>query len=190
MSQVGRLTSKKLQLTEVNPYTELTITQKRYVEARLQGLNKKMAHSVAGFAPVAEGDRSSVYALEKNPKIRAAIRYLIRESTKSVDELTKSDVLTGMMDAVDSAATAGELVMAWREIGKLLGAYEPEKRILEVHDYSREELKTLSDKDLKRMAGKDMSNAVDGEFEEIPTDETKRTLAAPAEDKALPSPAV
>ena len=162
--------SKKLQLTEVNPYTELTITQKRYVEARLQGLNKTMAHAAAGYAPVAKGDRNSVYALERSPKIRAAIRYLIRESTKSVDDLTKSDVLTGMMDAVDSAATAGELVMAWREIGKLLGAYEPERRVLEVHDYSREELKTLSDKDLTRMAGKDMSNAVEGEFNEVEDD--------------------
>ena len=176
------MASPKLQLTEVNPYTELSVKQKRYVEARLQGLNKKMAHSAAGYAPTGDGDPNGVYALERSPKVRAAIRYLIRESTKSVEDLTKSDVLTGMMDAVDSAATAGELVMAWREIGKLLGAYEPEKRILEVHDYTREELKALSDKDLKRMAGKDMSNAVDGEFEEVEDggEETEQALPSPA----------
>ena len=46
-------------------------------------------------------------------------------------------MLTGMMDAVSAAATAAELVMAWREIGKLLGAYEPERKILEMQDYSR-----------------------------------------------------
>ncbi len=160
--------AKELKLTEVNPYTELSIRRKRYVEARLQGLNKKMAYASAGFAPTAPGDRTSVYTIERDPKVRAAIRYLIRESTKSVDDLTKTDVLTGMMDAVSAAATAGELVMAWREIGKLLGAYEPERRILEVHEYSKDELKQLSDKDLKRLAGGAMKEAVEGEFEEIP----------------------
>ncbi len=160
---------KELILTEVNPYTELTLLQKRYVEARLQGLNKKMSCAAAGIR-IVDGDRSTAYAMERSPKVRAAIRYLIRESVKSVDDLTKSDVLTGMMDAVSAAATAGELVMAWREIGKLLGAYEPERKILEVHDYSRDELKALSDKDLKRLAGKDMSDAVDGEFSELKED--------------------
>ena len=64
-----------------------------------------------------------------------------------------------MMDAVSAAATAAELVMAWREIGKLLGVYEPERRVLEVKDYTTDELKTLSDRDLAKLAG---------ELEEIP----------------------
>jgi len=71
------------------------------------------------------------------------------------------------MDAVASAATAGELVMAWREIGKLLGAYEPEKRILEIRDYSQAELKTVSDKDLLSLAGGKMQEVIDGDFKEL-----------------------
>ncbi len=160
------MTEKKLILTEENPYTVLTIIQKRYVEARLQGLNQMSAGRIAGMS-FKDDDRSTVYKMEKNPKVRAAIRYLIRESTKSIKDLTKSDVLTGMLDAVDAAATAGELVMAWREIGKLLGAYEPERRILEVHDYTKDELKQLSDKDLLRMAGDKMKAVVEGEFSEV-----------------------
>lgn len=163
--------AKEVTLTEVNPYTELTILQKRYVEARLQGMNKMMANKAAGIK-IKDGDRSSAYVMEKNPKVRAAIRWMIRESVKSVDDLTKTDVLTGMMDAVGAAATAGELVMAWREIGKLLGAYEPERRILEVKDYTNDELKMLSDKELSQLAGRGMRQAVDGEFSEIEDSQT------------------
>ncbi len=159
------MADKELILTEVNPYSQLTLIQKRYVEARLQGLNQKMAAKVAGSKEITGG--MYMQALERNPKVRAAIRYLIRESMQSVEELTKSDVLTGMMDAVNSAATASELVMAWREIGKLLGAYEPEKRILEIHDYSKDELKQLSDQDLQKLAGGKMENLVEAEYHEI-----------------------
>ena len=151
-------------LTERNPYTELSIKQRNYVEARLQGLTKAAAGRAAGCST-----QNEVYVLERNPKVRAAIRYLLREGSAKVEDLTKSDVLTGMMDAVSAAATASELVMAWREIGKLLGAYEPERKILEVHDYTEAELKELSDKDLARLAGKKMRNVIeDAEFEEVP----------------------
>ena len=159
------MTDKELVLTEINPYTLLTLQQKRYVEARLQGLNQKMAAKAAGSKTLNGGQYFQ--SLERNPKVRAAIRYLIKESMQSVEELTKSDVLTGMMDAVNAAATAGELVMAWREIGKLLGAYEPEKRILEIHDYSKDELKQLSDTDLQKLAGGKMENLVEAEYHEV-----------------------
>lgn len=148
-------------LTETNPYTALTLKQKNYVEARLQGLGKAAAGRAAGVSD------TQAQHYERNPKIRAAIRYLINESTKDVDELTKSDVLTGMMDAVNAAATASELVMAWREIGKLLGAYEPERKVIEVRDYSREELKTLSDDELMKLAGNRMADAIEGEYKEL-----------------------
>lgn len=154
---------KEITLTERNPYTELTIGQKNYVEARLQGLSTAAALRASGVMVDAS-------LMERNPKVRAAIRYLIKESTKSVTELTKSDVLTGMMDAVNAAATASELVMAWREIGKLLGAYEPERKILEIRDYSVDELKTLSDRDLARLAGNTMQEVIeDAEYSDVST---------------------
>lgn len=153
--------AKELTLTKRNPYTELTLLQKRYVEARLQGLN--MAASAR-----AAGSTQPTSQLEHSPKVRAAIRYLIKESTRNVEELTKSDVLTGMMDAVEAAATASELIMAWREIGKLLGAYEPERKILEIHDYSQDELRELSDKDLLNLAGGKMKDVIeDVEYQEL-----------------------
>lgn len=156
------MASNDIALTEENPYTTLTLKQKNFVEARMQGLTVLAASKAAGLSSHQAG-----YQLEKNPKVRAAIRYLIKESTKSVDQLTKSDVLSGMMDAVEAAATASELVMAWREIGKLLGAYEPEKKILEIRDYSKEELKELPDTELAKLAGGRMADAIEGEFREL-----------------------
>lgn len=166
------MAAQSLVLTEKNPYTDLTILQRRYVEARLQGLSISAAAAAAGAK-----DTSINRSLETNPKVRAAIRWMIKESTLSVEELTKSDVLTGMMDAVAAAATASELVMAWREIGKLLGSYEPERKILEIHDYSDSELKELPDKELLKLAGGKLQDTIDGEFHEL-----RATAETPATD--------
>lgn len=157
---MAKKAAKELVLTEDNPYTRLSLVQKHYVEARLQGLTKAAAARAAGI------NSTSVTRLERDPKVAAAIRWLLSESTRNVDELTKSDVLSGMMDAVNAAATASELVMAWREIGKLLGVYEPERKVLEVHDYSASELKALPDEELAKLAGGRMADVIDGEFTE------------------------
>jgi hypothetical protein len=144
-------------LTEQNPYSELTLTQRRYVDARLQGVAPVAAKELIG----------TTSNLESHPKIRAAIRWVIKESTQSVEELTKSDVMQGMLDAVDAAETSQELVGAWRELGKLIGAYEPERKVLEIHDYTKDELKALTDEQLAQLAGKGMREVVDGEFTEL-----------------------
>lgn len=151
-------------LTENNPYTALPVKERRYVEARLQGLAQTAAARAAGL------DASSATRVERNPRVKEAIRYLLKESTVNVNELTKSDVLTGMMDAVNASATASELVMAWREIGKLLGVYEPEKKVLEIKDYSQQELNEMRDEELLQLAGGRMQDVIDvddADFEEI-----------------------
>lgn len=136
--------------------------QRRYVEARLQGLSITAAGRAAGAS-----SNSATSALEHSPKVRKAIKYLIKDSTRNVEELSKSDVMTGMLDAVEAAATASELVLAWRELGKLIGAYEPEKKILEIHDYTKDELRAMKDEDLLRLSGGKFADAIDAEFEEI-----------------------
>jgi hypothetical protein len=135
----------------------------------MQGLAIGAAGNAAGASSHQEASR-----LEHSPKVRKAIKWLIKDSTRlikdstrNVEELSKSDVMTGMLDAVEAAATASELVLAWRELGKLIGAYEPEKKILEIHDYTKDELKALSDEDLLKLSGNKYSDVIDAEFEEI-----------------------
>jgi hypothetical protein len=165
VSENWKSDGKEITLTERNPYTELTILQRRYVDARLQGLGVHQAARAAGAANSSSG--AVVTSLEKNPKVRAAIRWCIKESGQRAEELTKNDVMTGLLDAVDAAATASELVMAWRELGKLIGAYEPEKKILEIHEYNADDLKMLSDKELAQLAGDKFADAIDAEYEEL-----------------------
>ena len=44
-------TATKLQLTDNNPYTALSVKQRRYVEARMQGLTRPAAARAAGLEP-------------------------------------------------------------------------------------------------------------------------------------------
>jgi len=153
--------TQELVFTDDNPYTQCSLLQRRYVEGRLQGLAPMAASRAAGAKATCPTQ------LEKNPKVQAAIRFCVQQSAGDVTLMTKSDVMVGMLDAVSAAATASELVMAWRELGKLIGAYEPEKKILEIHDYTRDELKTMSDDDLIRLSGGKFKEAVDAEFHEV-----------------------
>jgi len=150
---------QQVSLTEENPFQACTLLQRRYVEARLQGLNVSASEKAAGVKPGSK--------FERNPHVREAMRWVVQDSFSDVTNLGKNDVLRGMKDAVEAAATSTELVGAWREIGKLIGAYEPERKILEIHDYSADELKTLSEADLKKLAGDRVSGAIDGEFYEV-----------------------
>jgi hypothetical protein len=71
--------------------------------------------------------------------------------------LTRDDVLAGFLDAVGMAATATELVGAWREIGRVIGAYEPSKVNITVTH--QQQLKEMGDQELAQLA------SIDGEFE-------------------------
>lgn len=58
--------------------------------------------------------------LEDRVEVKEAVKRL-----QAALDITRDDVLAGFMDCVYSAATSTELLMAWREIGKLVGAYAP-----------------------------------------------------------------
>ena len=56
--------------------------------------------------------------MENHPRIRLVMHSLTTDALKGLT-LQRQDVLQGFMDAVDASATATELVMAWREVGKV-----------------------------------------------------------------------
>lgn len=96
----------------------MTAKQQAYCTARLEGCDENQAKQIAGY------DRRG------HPEAHPKIARYIALSTKSAlrnNVVNREDVIRGLLDAVDSAGTSMELTQAWREIGRVIGAYAPEK---------------------------------------------------------------
>lgn len=125
-------------------WLSMTPRQKAYCEARLAGSDDKKAWAIAG------GDRCINF--NHHPKVA---RYLALSTRCAVRRtlVSRNDVINGFLDAVDAAATSQELTQAWREIGRVIGAYEPEKLEISVgvQDMTAGRLASMSTDDLITM---------------------------------------
>lgn len=86
-------------------------------------------------------------------ELTPAVLYFMSLAAKAAvrrSVVTKEDVIAGLLDAVDAAATSTELTAAWREIGRVVGAYEPQRMeiVNKVEDLTRDKLLTMSTKEL------------------------------------------
>lgn len=153
---------------------QLTEQQRKYVEARLSGMIPLQAGKAAGVAV----PEVNVYRMEKHPKIQKALGTARQQIIEKFD-VDRDDVLRGMFDAVQASSTATELVAAWREIGRIIGVYEP-ARVEVMHrieDVTLDKLQRLSTKELIELAeGKDF--VVESEHD--PYDDEYRQIAAVA----------
>ena len=159
---------------------KLTPKQRIYVESRIAGLTVGQSASAAGFK-----NHSN---LESNPRIA---QILLHANKQSLAKLTmdRQDVLAGFMDAVNSAASATELVMAWREIGKVIGAYEPEVKVVVAVDLTAERIASMGDDALLRISGMENFNNPDmepdileGEYTEVEGLRTEDPVLRPTTD--------
>lgn len=126
----------------------LSENQRTYVELRVQGKSPEEAYRALGLY-----DKKSIQVdrYEDHPKIRLAIAEINRKAVKDL-AITRNDVLEGLMDAVRASATSAELTAAWREIGRIIGAYEPIKVAVEHDVYTPESLRELTDAQLAQVA--------------------------------------
>lgn len=133
--------------------TEILSNQEsQYVAARMMGNPPVVAARVVGYPDPIERSME----LETDLRIKDAM--LNAGKLKSYERrLTRDDVLAGFMDAVRMSSTATELVGAWREIGRVIGAYEPRK--IDITVTHQEQLQEMDDKALAQLA------AIDGEYE-------------------------
>lgn len=149
---------------------KLSAKQRLYLENRLQGMPVKTAAAAAGYM----SDSSRVYKdLEEHPRIKR----LMLDATKVAFQkitVTRADVIQGFMDAVNAAQSSTELVMAWREIGKVIGAYEPEVKVVKHIDITAEKVRSMKDEDLLKLADMESfmlpdmeADIIEGEFAEI-----------------------
>lgn len=152
---------------EGTPMENLTPIQLKYLEGRLNGLNCTAAARYAGCSE--KSIRASSYQLERHPKVQAAAKFALESGFGS--EIDREAVLTGLMDAVRSAATSAELTMAWREIGRLIGAYAPDRTEVVVHNLTSDKLRTVSDRELLGLRDKgagaptEVVQTMEGEFD-------------------------
>ena len=164
---------------------KLTPKQRLYLDNRVQGMSVKMAASAAGY----NADSSRVYKdLEKHPRIAS----LLTSATKSAFNdivITRGEVLQGFMDAVTAAQSSTELVMAWREIGKVIGAYSPEVKINITADITAEKVRNMDDEALLEMAEMETfklpeipEDVIDVEFEDLGTETEAPELSTKAQD--------
>lgn len=130
----------------------LSEAEQTYVEARINGSAPVVAARIAGMDPPDE----RAMALERDERVKQAVAAAVKVATLE-KTLTREDVLAGLMDAVNMAATATEMVAAWREVGKVIGAYEPQK--IDMTITTRQQMEQMDDDDLLRAA------AIEGEFE-------------------------
>lgn len=123
--------------------------QKLYAEARLHGLSPLDAAKAAGL----KSPSIQCHSYEKHPKIAPIIRMSDSQSMERY-QLSRDDVISGFMDAVQAAGSSTELTGAWREIGKMLGHYAPEtiNHKVTVENMTLNKLESMSDADLAEMA--------------------------------------
>lgn len=132
---------------------QMSARDKLYIEARCNGSTPVAAARMAGFKdPDLEAIR-----LESDNTMRSAIEAAIRVKSRQL-AITRQDVLNGFLDAARIASTAMEQIAAWREIGKMIGAYESDKPKEKDITPAKEDLSQMSDDELAQHA------SVDGEL--------------------------
>lgn len=148
---------------------ELTDLERIFVENIAAGMTQHAAANQCGIsAPTARNYLDS-------PHIRRALNAR-REELRAQFRLTREDVVKGFLSAIDDAkllSDPGAQITGWREIGRMLGHYEPERKIIELSTNADEALVQLQGMDLEnltRLAGLG-DEALEGEFtlvEEVP----------------------
>lgn len=158
MSEITSLSS--------HSYQALNEGQRRYVENRLKGQPPLDAALAAGYSESYAKTKTTL--LERHPVVKTILREAGRSALRELC-LTREHVLHGLMDAVDGAATATELTNAWREIGRVIGAYEPDKVQIDVNNVVADDLRTMSVEELAALA--DMQGVIEGSYRKVGEEE-------------------
>jgi phage terminase small subunit len=147
---------------------QLTEKQAKYLEGIGMGLSKRQSAKRAGY-----GDHGAIVGIENSPALKAALAEMRQKVIKKA-VFTKTDVLNGLKKAIDQAdiqADPQSQISGWREVGRMLGFYEPEKREIRVSgqvEHFQKELEQMSDSDLAALI--DENHVIEGDYEEIEED--------------------
>lgn len=149
-------------------FEALTDMQRLYVDSRLAGLVPYASCKAAGY----KDPESHAYKLERTPRVRDALDAASKVARVSLD-MSRDDVLEGLMESLQMCANATEMTNVWKEIGKIIGAYQPLKieHTHNIGDMTNDQLMRMSNRDLVRMVDQPgaiidvKDDIVDAEFE-------------------------
>ena len=146
-----------------DPVDRLTLQDERLVEALLKGLPLHRA------AKEAQMCYKTSLTRVKEPHIQEAVASR-RTQLRHQYRLSRERCVEGILDAIQQAKLLSDpatQINGWREIARMLGHYEPEKKVIELSDQREEALKqleTLAVDELLELAG---DNVIDGQFKLI-----------------------
>ncbi len=107
---------------------DLTAKQTRFVDAYLVDCNGTQAAIAAGYSQVSA--RVGAHRLLTKPAVRAAIA--ARQGVDSQRlQIGRQEAINALLEAVQQARALGDpmaMIAGWREIGRMLGFYAPERR--------------------------------------------------------------
>lgn len=107
--------------------SKLNERQDAYVEAVLDGTPKTKAAKDAGYTAMPA-------TIEKSDDVANALHFA-RSELSSALQVKRADMIEVMLDAIGMARTMGDptaMIAGAREVAKVLGFYEPEKKIIEL----------------------------------------------------------
>lgn len=143
----------------------LTAQQKLFVTAFARGLSIGAAARHAGCAV---GTAKEWLELSEVQEALAVLREQMHAELGTA--VTRENLTMMLFEAHRKAGTATEEIAAIKEIAKLNGIYEPERKEIVVTNITRiEQLQNLSDEELLRLARRaDAATAAEAEFTEVP----------------------
>lgn len=142
----------------------LTSKERIFVEAVADGLSQRQAALRAGFSKAADTP-----SFGNTVAIRAPVAAAIQERQLALREkfaLKREDIVKGILSAIDDAKTLSDpatQIKGWSELAKMFGYYEPERKIVEIsveEATAKQQLATMSNEDLARLAGGAVYDAV------------------------------
>jgi len=135
--------------------TDLPSKQARFVAEYLVDGNGAQAAVRAGYAR--SGAKVQAARLLKSETVLAAVRSGQREISDRL-ALSRERALQGVLEAIDIARAAGDasaMIAGWREIGRLMGYYQPDKtKQVHVNIMAKrviEQMEMMSDADLVKL---------------------------------------
>ena len=142
----------------------LTPKQSQYLKLRASG------HAPGKASELAYGTRAHARRNESNPVIQAALKSM-RQDTYERIQVTRERCIEGILEAVEMSRIMSEpatMIAGYREVGKMLGFYEPERKEVVLTGQGGEllhKVSQLSDEQLlKLLQSPQPSTIIDAEF--------------------------